>query len=367
MTGFSGACYNPTDIIGETGVKVLAADIGFGYTKATDGRQFQIFKSVLGEANTAQFTETLVAGQGTYPRHFTLGEESYFVGDLAESQSRGRQFTLDPAQFLSKHAKQLALAGLAPFAPDGEPIRVVTGLPISFFRRYKDALAALLKGRHALTCHLPNGQMESRQLYIEQVRIIPQPFGSLFNAMLNDLGKASSQRFLSEKIGIIDIGFRTADYTISDKTRYSERGSLSTDSGISSAYAQIVAYLLEKSGVTIELFRLYDAVTRGSIKIKGKLYDLKPVVHQAFEQLANRIAGEVTRQWTDDWDIDFIVITGGGGQALYPFLASQLEGEVLAMNTETDSRLSNVAGYWKYGVHLWGDGSAANPAAPPSR
>ncbi|MFT4045773.1 MAG: hypothetical protein QM661_03665 [Solimonas sp.] len=31
-------------------MKVLSVDIGFGYTKAMDGRQFQIFKSVVGEA-----------------------------------------------------------------------------------------------------------------------------------------------------------------------------------------------------------------------------------------------------------------------------------------------------------------------------
>ena len=68
-------------------MKVLAADIGFGYTKTTDGRQSQIFKSVLGEANEAPFTEALMSAQKQHPRHFKLGEESFFVGDLAETIS----------------------------------------------------------------------------------------------------------------------------------------------------------------------------------------------------------------------------------------------------------------------------------------
>src|SRR3546814_9931547 len=46
-------------------VKVLGADIGFGYTKATDGRQFQIFKSVVGEAAEIQFSESLLPGAST--------------------------------------------------------------------------------------------------------------------------------------------------------------------------------------------------------------------------------------------------------------------------------------------------------------
>jgi plasmid segregation protein ParM len=339
-------------------VKVLAADIGFGYTKATDGRQFQIFKSILGEANEAQFAESLLPVAQAQPRHFEIGDEAFFVGDLAETQSRGRSFTLDPVQFLSQQAQRLALAGLAPLAADNEPLRVVTGLPISFFRRHKDTLTALLQGRHKITIVQANGTREEKTLYIERARVIPQPFGSMFNLMLNNVGKPASQRFLSEKIGIIDIGFRTADYAVCDKTKYSERGSQSTDSGMSMAYSAIVNYLHEKSGVNIELFRLYEGISRGSIKIKGKLYDLKPITEQAFTYLASRIATEVNRQWSDDWDIDAIVLTGGGSAVLAQHLIPLLEGEVLPIPPDTDGRLNNVSGYYKYGLHVWGNAPA---------
>lgn len=336
-------------------MKVLGADIGFGYTKATDGRQFQVFKSIVGEANEAQFTESLLPGAPNFPRQFVIGGQSIFVGELAETQSRGRGFTLDQNQFLNQYKRPLALAALAPFADNGDPVRLVTGLPISYFRKHKDALTTLLQNRHPITVVKPgSGEREDKVVYIERVRVIPQPFGSMFNLMLNEIGKPTSQRFLTEKIGIIDIGFRTADYTISDKTRYSERGSQSSDSGIAIAYSAIANALQEKSGVTVELYRLYEGVSRGAIKIKGKRYDLAPLVQAAFQQLATRIAQEVNRLWADDWDIDAIVVTGGGGAALAPFLAPILEGEVLPMPTDADARLNNVMGYWKYGVHLWG-------------
>ena len=334
-------------------MKVLGADIGFGYTKATDGRQFQVFKSVVGEAAEIQFTDVLLPGAAQHPRHIEHGGQAYFVGELAEAQSRGRGFTLDQNQFLVQYAKTLALVALAPFVEDGNPVRLVTGLPISFFRRHKDSLTTLLQNRHQVTLVMPNGERKDKNILIDRVRVIPQPFGSMFNLMLNDIGKPSSQRFLSEKIGIIDIGFRTADYTISEKTKFSERGSMSSDSGIATAYTAIANLLQEKSGVTIELYRLYEAVTRGNIKIKGKRYDLTGVVQQAFQQLATRIAAEVNRLWADDWDIDAIVISGGGGAALAPLLAPMLEGEVLPMPADTDARLNNVSGYWKYGQHLW--------------
>ena len=335
-------------------MKVLGVDIGFGYTKATDGRQFQTFKSVVGEAAEIQFSESLLPGLPPFPRHFVIGGQACFVGELAEAQSRGRGFTLDQSQFLAQYARTLALAALAPLADNGDPVRLVTGLPISFFRRHREALTTLLQGRHPLTIIKPGtGEREEKTVYIERARVVPQPFGAMFNLMLNDLGKAASQRFVTEKIGIIDIGFRTADYTISDKTRYSERGSMSSDAGIASAYQAIANILHEKSGVTIELYRLYEGVSRGTIKVKGKSYDISGVVKASFQQLATRIAQEVNRLWADDWDLDAIVISGGGGAALAPYLQPLIEGEVLPMPPEHDARLNNVQGYWKYGTHLW--------------
>lgn len=339
-------------------MKILGADIGFGYTKATDGRQYQIFKSLVGEANPVQFSESLLPGgaSGQLPRHFEIGEEKVFVGELAERQSRGRGFTLDPTLFLENYAKTLALAALAPYVEHGDPVRLVTGLPISFFRKHRDQLTTLLQNRHPLTVIHADGTAEDKQIYIERVRVIPQPFGSLFNLMLDDAGKPASQRFINEKIGVIDIGFRTTDYSIADRTRYSERGSASTDSGISMAYAAVANVLQEKSGVSVELYRLYDAAVRGTIKIRGKRYDLKGLVEKACQQLATRIATEVNRLWADDWDLDAIVLTGGGGAALAPYLSPLLEGEVLPVPAEGDARLNNVLGYWKYGAHIWSNG-----------
>lgn len=336
-------------------MQILGTDIGFGYTKATDGHRFQIFKSLVGEAVPIQFADNLLPTEAAVrpPRQFEFGDERVFVGELAERQSRGRGFTLDPTLFLEQYAKTLALAALAPYVEDGEPVRLVTGLPIGFFRKHKDQLTTLLQNRHAMTVVHANGEAEQRQLYIEKVRVIPQPFGSLFNLMLDDAGKVAAQHFANEKIGVIDIGFRTCDYTVADRTRYSQRGSASSDSGMSSAYTAIAQNLQTQSGVNVEIYRLYEATQRGTIKIRGKLYDLKPLFKRAMSQLAARIADEVHRLWADDWDIDTIVLTGGGGAALAPYLQALLEGDVLPLPVDQDARLNNVFGYWKYGRHIW--------------
>jgi plasmid segregation protein ParM len=171
------------------------------------------------------------------------------------------------------------------------------------------------------------------------------------------------KRLIRDKIGIIDIGFRTSDYTISDKMRYSERGSRTTDSGIARAFNVIATKLRENSGVNVELYRLYEAVDKGSIKIRGKEYDLKSLTDQVFSQLATSIANEVDRLWVDDWDIDAMIITGGGGAVLAKYLKPLLNGEIMETDLEQDMRLYNVHGYCKFGQHLWAHGNTP-PQAP---
>lgn len=346
---------------------VIGIDIGFGFTKATDGKQDLVFKSVLGESTDIQFREAMLSAAGGDDEHLQIEVDgkSYFVGELAERQSNVRFFTLDQAQFIGKFAKVLALAATAKLVKGFIPVNLVTGLPIGYYNKHKDELAKLLVGEHKVALIDADGKREEKTLNINKVRVIPQPFGSLFNLMLNDLGELGDKRLVREKIGVIDVGFRTADYTISDKMRYSERGSRTTDSGVARAFNVIATKLRENSGVNIELYRLYDAIDAGSIKIRGKVYDLKALSEQVFSQLATTVANEVDRLWVDDWDIDAMVITGGGGAVLAKYLKPLLNGEVMAMDPEADMRLCNVHGYRKFGKHLWGRGVAAAPAAPP--
>lgn len=336
-------------------MNVVGIDIGFGFTKATNGRDSIIFKSIFGEASDIQYRDPVLGGNRPDEYlHIELDGNAYFVGELAERQSNTRSFTLDQDQFVSSFARIMASTALSQLADRSQPVRVVTGLPISYFRRHKDELTKIITGKHEVTVIDSAGKRSDTVINVTHVRAIPQPFGTLFDRMLTDLAEIGDKRFVKEKVGIIDVGFKTCDFTIADKTRYSERGSQTTESGIARAYAVLAARLREATGVNVELYRLYDAVAKGHIKIRGKRIELKPLVDEAFKRLASSIAGEAERLWADDWDIDLTLLSGGGGAVLMPHLSPLLSGEVLAVEANTDNRLNNVRGYWKYGMNLWG-------------
>jgi plasmid segregation protein ParM len=345
-------------------LEILGIDIGFGFTKAYNGRESLVFKSVLGEGTDIQYQESLLSdATGDDHLQIEVDGKTFFVGDLAERQSNVRFFTLDQGQFISSYAKTLAMNAAARLVGNHIPVNLVTGLPIGHYRQQKDEIIRLLQGEHRVILTDAAGKRQEKIVNINKVRAIPQPFGSMFNLMLNDLGEVGDKRLVKEKIGIIDVGFRTCDYTVSDKMRYSERGSRTTDSGIARAFTVIATKLRERSGINVELYRLFEAVERGSIKIRGKDYDLKGMTEQVFGQLAAAIGNEVDRLWADDWDMDTMVITGGGGAVLAKYLQPLLKGNVLPIDPVKDARLYNVQGYWKFGKHIWARGVVPSPAA----
>ena len=335
---------------------IIGIDIGFGFTKATDGKTFHIFKSIYGEAIDFQFKESLLKNDDKQNEHIQIDVDgtSYFVGELAERQSSNRQFTLEQTQFISGSTRVLALAAISHFiTSERQSFKLVVGLPIGHYRQYKDELYRLLRQTHNIIITNQHGVRTEAMIGISEVKVIPQPIGSVMDRLLDDVGKADDMRFASEKIGVIDIGFSTSDYTISDKARYSERGSLTTHNGISKAFEVISSKLKDSCGINVELYRLFEAIEAGSIKIRGKGYDLRKITQVAFQQLAANVASDANRIWSDDWDMDSIMITGGGGAVLAPYLQPLLEGVIIPIEQNLDYRLHNVRGYNKYGRNIW--------------
>ena len=132
-------------------MNVVGIDIGFGFTKATNGKDTLVFKSIFGEAADIQFREQLLGGSSPEEHlHIELDGESFFVGELAERQSDVRSFTLDQNQFITNFAKTMAMAALSRLVSANDSFNLVTGLPVSFYRRHREELSGLLLGAHSL-------------------------------------------------------------------------------------------------------------------------------------------------------------------------------------------------------------------------
>jgi len=339
---------------------VLGIDIGFGFTKATNGQDTLIFKSLLGDAADIQFWADFGDGDPTDHIHVTIGEQSYFIGDLAEQQSSVLHFTLDQERLLTDYVKVLTLTAvgmLLPHEASGNvPVKVVSGLPIGFFKENHKRFNDLLIGQHTVTYHASDGRQTTKEITVTDVRMLPQPMGSILNLVMDEHGKIAHTDLAKQKIGVVDIGFRTTDFAIMDRLRYLNRGSKTIDTGISKGFSVIANKLREKSSVNVELYRLYRAAETGMITMRGHGYSFPKIRDQVYSQLATSIADEIDRQWVNDWDIETIFLSGGGSRELAGYLEPLITGNVKPVDPGQDSRLNNVKGYLKYGRHIWGDG-----------
>jgi len=342
---------------------VLGVDIGFGFTKASNGNEQIMLKSIFGDAVDIQFHSNVGKMSQIDKLHVTLGDHSYFVGDYAEQQSNVRQFTLDQDKLINDFIRILTLSAAGRFSEADKPLGIVSGLPAGFFKENSKQVAELLTGKHHIVFHHPDRTESKKTIYIKKIRMMPQPLGSFFNLLMDDSGKIINKDLARQKVGIIDIGFRTTDISIFDRLEYIDRGSATMDTGIAKSFNIIAGKLQEKSGIRIELYRLYDAVETGVIKMRGQEYNISKIKDQVFSQSAETIANDVERLWSNDWDIDAIILTGGGGMALSKYLNPLITGNIILPELNTDARLNNVTGYIKYGKHIWGDSGLCIPTA----
>lgn len=331
---------------------MAGVDVGFGFTKATDGENSVLFKSLIGEAQPRAMDENFFSSRGPAGIHVTFDGRSFFVGDLAESESRVRQFTLDQAQMVAQQFRTLALSSLARIVPSRVPCNVITGLPVGYYMEFKDKLASTLTGSHELVVHEASGPREV-VLSLNRVKVIPQPYGSLVDYLFREDGTLLRAEMAQQKIGVIDIGFKTTDFTVCKGLRHSERGSRTTETGVAKAFQFVAESLREMSGVSIEIYRLYEAVREGSIKIRGAEYDITKVKNEVFSRLAAAVLSDMERIWVDDWDLDVVLLAGGGGEALFEYLKPLVRGELALLQTRDDPRMANVAGYVKYGRYFY--------------
>lgn len=334
---------------------VAGIDIGFGFTKASNGREPLLFKSVLGEAADIQFRLPIKKSDAGPCMHVQMDDQAYFVGDFAEQHSDTRQFTLDQERLLTEFCKVLTLTAMGNLFNGYAIVNIVTGLPVGFYREYNQRLATMLKGNHEITFQKSDGTSDLKRININKLRIIPQPLGSVFNLLMNEYGKITDRELAKQKIGVIDIGFRTTDFCMFQGLQYVQRGSSTSDIGIAESFGVIAKKLREESNVNIELYRLYNAIESGIIKIRGHEYNISKLRDSVFKHSASLIAADVARLWADDWDIDLIIISGGGAAVLAKFLQPLITGNVMPVESKMDPRLNNVQGYLKYARYLWGN------------
>ncbi|MDJ0808591.1 MAG: ParM/StbA family protein [Desulfobacterales bacterium] len=337
---------NPTKLIG--------VDIGFGFAKGFDGQLPIIFPSILshhGRPEEAAGPEQGAPGLGL---HIEINGEGYFVGRRADCDWRSPQLPRQPDRLFGAYGKHLVLALLSAYTEMESPLHVVLGLPVSYFQLLKASCEAGLIGYHKLVWVEKDGSRIPKNIHIRKLHLVPHPMGTYSGLVMDANGRLQAEKFRERKIAVVDIGFRSTNVIAMDRMRFSNRYSGSIDLGISRGFERIERKLRDETGRSLTFDQLYQAVRMGHIRIEDQTYNIERVRREAFSLLAEQLADNIGHLLAAAWDLDNLLLTGGGSRELADYIGPLLPGEVSQIENEQDARLNNAQGQLRLARALWG-------------
>lgn len=342
--------------------RCIGMDVGYGFTKVTDGHEGNLFPSVVGDGQAGALLRTGLRPPGRADDlRVTIDGQLYFVGSLAIRQSRLAFRCLSATRVEGNDLKVLFLTGLSLMCQ--QPLNsfaVVTGLPPGRMH-LADALTRQVQGEHRVIRHRTQGS-EELTVHVERLTVVPQPMGAYWAQALDSRGQVrEDSELLTGRVGIIDVGFRTSDLVVVADGEYVPEQSRTIPIGLATAYDGIAARLLAEHGLERETYALDDAVVRGVVGVAGRQVDITAWRDQAFAHLATKVQVELQSTWQVP-TLDRVLLTGGGGQALAPYLMPHLSQAVVANDPVT----ANSRGYLAWAHRLWNPAPTAwadkNPA-----
>ena len=322
--------------------QLVGLDIGYGFTKVTDGQRTLLFPSVAGDAVRAGFDNDVV--RSDHGQTISLGGQEWFYGVHAQKHSRNPL-----ALYARERTEQRTLirllfcAAMTELAIDGR-VSLCTGLPVDWFSDREDLEGQLL-GDHTFTA---DGIGHS--VYVCRIATVPQPFGSFFDQVLDADGKLINAAFARGKVGLLDIGTFTCDLALSDGLEYVAKASGSKTVAMSSVWRDVRDGLRSRYGLDYELHQIDRILRDGlTVTVEGQDRNIEDLVRPAVDALAEQVIAFARERWGKARDFKRIMLTGGAYHIADAVKRVYPHTLVLA-----EPHLGNVRGYLKYAVRKFG-------------
>ena len=320
-------------------MKLYGVDIGYGFTKvAAVERIPRIIPSIVGSNEELSYRSDI--GDRVKITPLILNGRSYLVGEAAKRFSRHRYRIFDSTWAESPYYLLLFVSGLMMLRVEKsleEPAAVVTGLPVSHYtpERVKQIQDLLGQAHNVRTL---SGETSVR---VEKVKVIPQPFGSYFDLILNDEGKLKDPEKIRERVGIIDIGFQTSDLALATP-QFIEASSGSLEVGVRSIAEQLSRDLSRKYSITLDTTEAEEVLRLNSVKIYGETIDLSDIIENRTREVAEVILSYAHSLWGRGESLSRLILSGGGANIFRPYFSKYPN-----LHVPEEPSLSNVRGYLK--------------------
>lgn len=322
---------------------VHAMDLGWGWVKYSrrspeGGIEFGAFPSLAPRHAGVDLAGSVMGRRDTVVVSVdgTLYEVGPDSGDL-DSNDASRNLN---DQYIYTDQYRAVFLGALSYMREPEIDVLVVGLPLSNMQA-APKLKEMLTGAHKVA--------DGATVLVKEVAVIPQPLGGLLHCL--GLKDRPELEFMREEMNlVIDPGFLTFDFLLSNGEKVIENRSGAHPGGVSKVLRSIADSISQKFGQKYENFAAIDrGLRRRKIKINGELEELdehikntKFVLEGSVNYMKNIVGGGS--------DIDNIILLGGGASVYRRTLESYYPKHSIIVID--DGQLANVRGFYQAGLRL---------------
>lgn len=317
---------------------VRAIDLGWGYTKfshldvETETLKYSSFPSLAPRSAGLDLSMSILGKRDTVV--VDVDGTKYEVGpDAGDLDTNDASRNLND-QYI--HTEQYKAVFYGALHYIGEPVidLLVVGLPLSNMNAAAK-LKALMVGTHKLTAEMT--------VEVKDCLVLPQPLGGLYYCL--SLGKTRDDfEFLNEEMNlVIDPGFLTFDFLLSNGEKVVENRSSAHTGGVSKVLRAIAESISGKFGTKYDNLSAIDrGLRRRKLKINGEVESLdehikntRSVVEGSVNYMKNLVG--------DGSDIDNIILLGGGSHIYHKTISAYYPKHTIL--TLEDAQTANVQGF----------------------
>lgn len=317
----------------------IGLDIGYSAVKAVSGDRRVNFPSAVGTPDKARFSLNGAT-------NVILVEPDHVqIGDSAIAQSRFIHRREDRKWIESPEWYMLFLAAMTELtAATRADLRVVTGLPVAFYSD-KDAVRDRLLGDH----RVQREERHAQNLTVSECRVIPQPFGCLLAASLDDRGYITDQRIAGGTVGVIDAGGKTTNLLSVNRLTEIGHETASVNVGAWDAVRAMRTWFDQHCpDLDLRDHQVIERIIARQTNYYGQPVDLSAAVGAILEPLADEVLAAASQLWNGAAALDAILVSGGGALLLGPYIVDHFPHARVV----DEPVFANALGFWRFSQRL---------------
>jgi|LGOV01.1.fsa_nt_gb hypothetical protein len=317
-----------------SGKKIISIDVGFGYTKGCSNfsKEEVVFPTAY-KAKTTSYQSAL--GGYTKDYDITINDKKYFVGDLALIQNAKRHFQdqdkIDQEKIDIMIGTVLHQIGFG-LKEEQKEIEIRLGVPLYLFQ-YPKMLIEMENKIKESEFKIVGDRIESN-FKIKKATIHPQSIGAYADLI------SKKEITNTEKVVIIDVGYRTIDYVVIESGNIiEEMTGTFPESGTNYIYEDISNFIESKTSKKLSVEKIETYIEENK-KYKG--VSLRDIEKKVVTKHLNQIVSELNRKWGDNKnDIEKLILVGGGAKLMQDEFSKHFENVLKVKETQ----MRNAQGY----------------------